>query len=126
MQALLNFLMNNDIKIPRDDNILLKECHVETFKASGKGGQHVNSTNSAVRILHIPTNTIATCQDERSQYINKKKCLDLLRNKLEEKNYRKPNRIPTKKPYSAKLKQLENKRKHAIKKILRQKPKLDT
>tara|TARA_X000000368_G_scaffold362877_1_gene307766 strand:+ start:98 stop:454 length:357 start_codon:yes stop_codon:yes gene_type:complete len=118
--------MNDEIKIPKDNNILLKECHVETFKASGKGGQHVNSTNSAVRILHIPTNTIATCQDERSQYINKKKCLDLLRKKLEKKNYRKPNRIPTKKPYSAKLKQLENKKKHAIKKILRQKPKLDT
>ena len=53
----------------------------------------------------------------------KKKCLDLLRNKLEEKNYRKPNEIPTKKPYSVQLKQLENKRKHAIKKILRQKSK---
>ena len=118
--------MSDEIKIPKDDNMLLKECHIETFKASKKGGQHVNSTNSAVRILHIPTNTIATCQDERSQYINKKKCLDLLRNKLEEKNYRKPIRIPTKKPYSAKLKQLENKRKHAIQKILRQKPKLDT
>ena len=64
--------MNDEIKIPKDDNILLKEFHVETFKASGKGGQYVNSTNSAVRILHIPTNTMSTCQDERSQYINKK------------------------------------------------------
>ena len=65
--------MNDENKILKDDDILLKVCHVETFKASGKGGQHVNSTNSTVRILYIPTKTIATCQDERSQFINKKK-----------------------------------------------------
>ena len=117
--------MDNYINIPEDDTKLLEECHVETFKASGKGGQHINSTNSAVRISHIPTNTIATCQDERSQYINKKKCLNLLRKKLEKINYRKPKRIPTKKSYSAKLKVLENKKKHSIKKKLRQKPKLN-
>jgi len=96
-----NLLMDNYINIPEDDTKLLEECHVETFKASGKGGQHINSTNSAVRISHIPTNTIATCQDERSQYVNKKKCLSLLRKKLKKKNYKK-----TKKKLSIKIKKI--------------------
>lgn len=116
----------NDFKIPKNDQKLLKECHVETFKSRGKGGQHINSTNSAIRILHIPSNTIATCQDERSQYINKKKCLSLLRKKISKKMYKKPIRIPTKQPFSAKLKILDNKKKQSIKKEMRQKPKLDT
>jgi protein subunit release factor A len=118
--------MDDYITIPENDKKLLEECHVETFKARGKGGQHVNSTQSAVRISHIPTKTIVTCQDERSQYVNKKKCLLLLRKKLNKLNYKKPKRIPTKKPYSAKLKILKNKKKQSVKKQSRKKPKLDT
>ena len=114
--------MNNSISIPDSDEELLKECNVDTFRAGGKGGQHLNKTESAVRLTHIPTGILVTCQDERSQYQNKQKCLIKLREKLEAMNYRAPERIPTKKPRAAKEKILDSKKKHSIKKQLRQKP----
>ena len=98
------------ISIPDSDEELLTECKVETFRASGKGGQHVNKTESAVRITHLPTDTVATCQDERSQFQNKRKCLNQLRRKLEALNVRPLERIPTKKPRSAKEKVLREKK----------------
>ena len=113
------------ISIPDSDEELLKECKVETFRASGKGGQHVNKTESAVRITHLPTDTVATCQDERSQFQNKRKCLNQLRRKLEALNVRPLERIPTKKPRSAKEKVLRGKKIHSQKKKLRNKPGLD-
>ena len=117
--------MNNSISIPDSDEELLKECNVDTFRASGKGGQHLNKTDSAVRMTHFPTGLIVTCQDERSQLQNKRKCLIQLRGKLEALNYRPPKRIPTRKPRAAKLKILETKKKQSIKKQLRQKPEMD-
>jgi len=113
------------ISIPDSDEELLTECKVETFRASGKGGQHVNKTESAVRITHLPTDTVATCQDERSQFQNKRKCLNQLRRKLEALNVRPLERIPTKKPRSAKEKVLRKKKIHSQKKKLRNKPGLD-
>ena len=114
--------MNNSVIIPDSNEELLKECNVDTFRAGGKGGQHLNKTDSAVRLTHIPTGTVVTCQDQRSQYQNKQKCLTQLREKLEALNYRAPERIPTKKPRAAKEKILDSKKKHSIKKQLRQKP----
>ncbi|MBD3268400.1 peptide chain release factor-like protein [bacterium] len=113
------------IKIPQTNEELLDECDVDTYRSSGKGGQNVNRRETAVRLTHRPSGTVVTIQKERSQLRNKEIALETLRERLKQRNKRKPPRIATKKSRGVEEKRLQSKKHQSRKKQLRKKPKIE-
>lgn len=113
------------IDIPDDDAALFSQCRMETFRAGGPGGQHQNTTESGVRLVHLPTGERVEARDERSQHRNRKLALARLRQRLEALNEVPEERIPTKVPKREKRKRLENKRRRSRKKKLRKPPEVE-
>ena len=113
----------DDYALPESDEELLAECDVWTFRATGPGGQSVNTTDSAVRLKHRPTGIVVVCRRERSQLRNKQDCLRRLRQRIAERLAPPPpERKPTKPSRAASERRLAAKAVAAAKKRRRRPP----
>ena len=110
------------MRVPETDRELLAECDVETFRASGPGGQNVNTRDTAVRVRHRETGIVVTCQRERSQLRNKQIALHDLRARLEEMRRPRKKRRRTTVPRRVRAKIRESKTQRSQKKALRKRP----
>lgn len=112
------------VVIPKSDKKLLAQCTMETFRAGGPGGQHQNTTDSAVRLTHEPTGVVMTCRQERSQHRNRKLALRRLRKKLMAmaRKQKKEGRKETRVPGREKERRLQEKRRRSETKKLREDP----
>lgn len=116
--------MSTRKKLPASDSDLLKLCRVDTYRASGAGGQHVNTTDSAVRLVHIETGLTVQCSNHRSQHMNKEECIAKLRALYHQKFLVvKKRRIATKKTRGSQERRIKKKKGRSQVKQNRQKPK---
>ncbi len=108
--------------IPDNDEDLLRECKVQVFRSSGHGGQSVNTTDSAVRLIHEPSGIVIVARRERSQLMNKRVALRQLRSRLEAVNHQVKPRTATRPSKAAVERRLNAKHMQARKKLQRSKP----
>jgi protein subunit release factor A len=113
------------LDIPDDDDALLAQCEVQTFRSGGKGGQHQNTTDSGVRLIHRPTGLRAESRSDRSQHRNRALALARLRKKLEARNRVEPPRLTTRIPPGEKRKRADDKTRRGRLKRLRRPPRPD-
>jgi protein subunit release factor B len=105
------------------DDELLAQCVMQTFRAGGPGGQHQNTTDSAVRLVHPPSGLMVVSRSERSQHQNRRICLARLRDRLRQRAHRPRPRVKTRPSRRARARRLDGKRHQAKKKQRRQRPK---
>jgi protein subunit release factor B len=115
----------DDYQIPETDAALLAECDVQTFRATGPGGQGVNTTDSAVRLVHRPTGIRVVCRQQRSQLLNKLTCLERLRAKLVDLQTEAVPRVPTAEPRRVRARVTDSKVRRGGVKRLRKPPTVD-
>jgi protein subunit release factor B len=113
--------MDDSYTVPETDSALLAECDVTTFRATGPGGQGVNTTDSAVRLKHRPTGIVVVARTERSQYMNKKAAISRLRRRIAERAYVAPPRVATRKGRGVRERELKAKHVVARRKTTRRK-----
>ncbi|MBI5230662.1 MAG: peptide chain release factor-like protein [Coriobacteriales bacterium] len=109
-------------RLPETDESLLAECDVQVFRSSGPGGQSVNTTDSAVRLVHRPTGIVVSCQRERSQLRNKRECVRRLRERIVDMQRVRTPRKATKPSKAAVARRLAAKQALARKKRSRKRP----
>ncbi len=104
-----------------DREILEGQVRIDTYRASGPGGQHVNKTNSAIRLTHLPSGVVAIAQDSSSQFRNKDIAFERLIEKLKKLNHVPKKRLATKPSRASKERRIDEKKTRAIVKTTRSK-----
>ena len=111
-----------EYELPPDDEALLAECDVQVFRGTGPGGQSVNTTDSAVRLVHRPTGIVVVCRRERSQLRNKNECVRRLRARIVAAQRPVPQRVPTRPSKAAIQHRLAEKARQSARKSARKPP----
>lgn len=109
----------DNYELPETDEGLLGECEVQVFRSSGPGGQSVNTTDSAVRLIHRPSGFVVVCRQERSQLRNKNECVRRLRALIKMRQHVDPERVPTRPSRAAVARRLAEKSRQSEKKAQR-------
>lgn len=104
---------------------LQRQCEEEAFRATGPGGQGVNTTDSAVRMRHVPTGIVVVSRESRSQFQNRQACLRKIRSELRRRAVPPKRRVATKPTRASVKRRLEGKRRRSDVKRLRRRPGLD-